>query len=121
MKTKMVDVREGEDMGPIDWSHPMIVKMESRGRICATTPGMSLLDVLRDAEQNPGQWELTTDGGMPRCGFHAVIKVRMYDGGPIWKPTPAVLIHGMFGPTWEFFDMLSDARRVGDYSRSSIL
>lgn len=115
MKIRTVEVREGEDMGPLDWSHPMAVCCYDDGdsRKAANADGMNLRDVLRDAEKHPERWEVTTYGGWPRCGWRKVIAVRMWDGHPYWSPTPSVCVESPFGGvTWESFNILSDARRV---------
>ena len=92
--------REGTDMGPIDWSHPMVAKVRSP----------EVLAMLREAEANPQDFIVTSDGGWPRVGWGDVLAVRMYDGWPYWQPMPAVLKKGTLGPEWNFFDTL-DIRR----------
>lgn len=111
----MVEEREGEDLGPVDWSHPMAASLTYASppeQRCATSAsGRRIVDVLREAEKHPEQWEVTTDGGWPRCGWSQVLAVRMYDGYPYWKPTPSVFVSTYLGSTWHPFSMISDARR----------
>lgn len=112
VRTHTVTVREGEDLGPVDWTHPMVAKVE------ATRP--ALVGALREAEKadlrasaDSAGWEATTDGGWPRCGWGNVLAVRMWDGWPYWQPTPSVLVSNWTGgATWHAIDAISDVRRV---------
>lgn len=45
MRTRTVTERIGEDMGPIDWTHPMV------GEVASHDSG--LIDRLREAEADP--------------------------------------------------------------------
>lgn len=83
MRTYQTTVREGEDMGPIDWSHPTAVGKP---------------DAWRDAEQHPENY---TYGDYGRT----ILRVCMYDGWPYWRPMPAILYVGpMNSGEWAFFD-----------------
>lgn len=103
MRTYQQTVREGEDMGPIDWSHPM----------AADKP-----DHWREAEKNPERFEFC-DHYMftPR----RIAKLCMYDGWPYWTPTPAILRESpMGGFEWTHFNsygVTADAiRPIGEAS-----
>ncbi len=85
MKTRMVEERIGEDMGPIDWSHPIAKDMP---------------DIWREAEKNPFDFYLD-NGGM---GYRELLAIRMYDGWPYWTPRPAIMFVGPLGTEWNFFD-----------------
>lgn len=85
-------MHEGTDMGPIDWSHPMAVEFAAKYPEMAAT--------LKEAEQRPEDFVMIGDGWYTR----KVYAVRMYDGWPYWKPTPAVLREGALGPEWDFFN-----------------
>lgn len=110
--------RIGEDVGPIDWSHPMIAAELAKkiSNPCRTDNGMSyrapLLDLLREVEKSPGDYEATTDGGWPKVGWGEVLAVRMYDGWPYWRPTPSVLIKGWAGSSWHAFNAIAEVRKV---------
>lgn len=83
MRTYQTTVREGEDMGPIDWSHEMAA---------------SKSDDWREAEKRPEDFVYGEFG-------HAIIKLCMYDGWPYWKPTPAVFYIGpLKSGEWGFFN-----------------
>lgn len=87
MRTRTVTERIGEDMGPIDWSHPM----------AKDKPGH-----WRDAEQNPDDYEFLLNGMFTP---HAIVALRMYDGWPYWKPTPAILRESPIGGVeWVHFN-----------------
>lgn len=82
MRTYQTTVREGEDMGPIDWSHP----------VATGKP-----DIWREAEKNPENFTFGEYG-------RRIIKLCMYDGWPYWTPTPAVAFEGPLGWEWAFFN-----------------
>lgn len=75
MRTITQTVHIGDDVGPVDWVHPM----------AADKP-----DLWREAEANP---EGFTYGDYER----PIIKVCMYDGWPYWRPTPSILYVGPLG------------------------
>jgi len=81
MHTRTIQVREGDNVGPIDWSHP-------------TAKDMPL--EWREAEKDPDGF--TYNG-------RTIIQICMYDGWPYWKPTPAVNFIGpLKSGEWNFFD-----------------
>jgi hypothetical protein len=102
VKYKTVTVREGEYLGPVDWNYDFHQHAwdhkAGRGGINpeTVTRGVNLLLQLTDGRR----WQATTDGGIPRCGYGAVLEVGMYDGWPYWKPVPSVLINGFLGASW---------------------
>ena len=82
MKITMVQHREGEDIGPVDWDHPMAQNMPK---------------IWHEAEKYPhdflfqGRWE--------------ILSICMYDGWPYWTPNPAILFIGpMKYAEWNFFN-----------------
>ena len=106
MKSRMVEVREGELLGPIDWSYDFFQHFggyccseEVKHEICDRR-----LEVLRKVEADPTYWTVNTGGF-----WHPLLSVGMYDGWPFWKPTPALLIMGPMGTEWQFFYDLQDA------------
>lgn len=82
MKTRTVTERVGENMGPVDWSHPTAVGMPQ---------------IWRDAEKNP-------DGFVFSEYQRTILEICMYDGWPYWKPTPAICFLGPIGSEWAFFN-----------------
>lgn len=83
MRTRTVTVREGENVGPVDWTHDIAKGMP---------------DIWREAEQNPDGFTFTE--------YHRqIISICMYDGWPYWTPRPAVCFIGpLNSPEWAFFD-----------------
>jgi hypothetical protein len=105
MKTRMVEVREGEYIGPIDWDEtkwPFQIRDEQR-------------DMLRAIEADPDGHVATTDGGWPKFGYHDVLRVGMYDVWPYWRPGPAMLMMGPLGSEWHWANEITglSARRTG--------
>lgn len=72
MRTRTITVHEGEDMGPVDWSHPTAKDMPP---------------IWREAEQHPDGFMLCENGSFTA---REIFKICMYDGWPYWKPTPAI-------------------------------
>lgn len=92
MRTHTVTVREGEMLGPIDWTHPMVAEAEERH------PGV--VAAIQAEERERGTHEMTTDGGWPRFGWHRVLDMGMWDGWPYWRPMPSVCLAGVLGAEW---------------------
>ena len=108
MKTRMVQERIGEYLGPVDWSYDFTQHNwgTNRGGInpSIVTPAMSM---LRQLEECPLKWS-----AMIYQSLHDVLRVGMYDGWPFWKPTPSVLLSGTLGPEWHpFYTIQSIERR----------
>lgn len=82
MRTRIVEERIGENMGPVDWSHPIAKNMPP---------------IWREAEKNPEGFVFSEHDRM-------ILDVAMYDGWPYWTPRPAVHVIGVLGPEWHFFD-----------------
>lgn len=95
MKTRMVEERIGEYLGPVDWTYDF----SQRGK-----------ELLRQLEQ-PGEWQAMTY----QC-WRRVLRVGMYDGWPFWKPTPSVLLAGPLWPEWATFYNLQAVERLADAS-----
>jgi len=107
MKTRMVEERIGEYLGPIDWSYDFTQHDWGSGhgginpKIVA--PAMELLRQL----ETPGRWQVMT-----HQIYREVIRVGMYDGWPFWKPTPSVQTRGPLGPEWTPFYNLQSVERL---------
>jgi hypothetical protein len=81
VRTQTVTQRIGEDMGPVDWTHP----------IAKDKPA-----IWREAEKAPDDYLFNG---------RTLIKVCMYDGWPYWTPRPAILFVGPLNSAeWTFFD-----------------
>lgn len=115
MKTKTVTVREGEYLGPVDWSYDF-----SQHYTTNSHPTESMeADLARLHELcDGGEWEATTDGGWPRCGWGRVLQVGMYDGWPFWRPVPSVRIQSWLGAEWAPFSSVTDIRVVDSEATS---
>jgi hypothetical protein len=81
MHTRTVEVREGDDVGPVDWDHP----------IAADKP-----PIWREAEKHPENYEYND---------RTILRICMYDGWPYWTPTPAIQFVGPLNRAeWHFFN-----------------
>jgi hypothetical protein len=103
VKIKMVEERVGEELGLIDWSHPMIAEVE--------TCRPQIIAMLREAEKSPHDFSATTDGGWPKVGWGDVLRVVMYDGWPYWRPMPTVVTLHWHGVSYNAFNAISEVRR----------
>lgn len=113
MKFYQETKRVGELLGPIDWSYDFrshfnnhCTTDERRDECCKES-----VEKLRQLAENPDQWQATTYGGWPRCGWGDIVAVGMYDGWPYWKPTPSVAIGGPFGAEWSSFSNVTSIRK----------
>ncbi len=104
MKAYTVTKYEGELLGPVDWSYNFRSHFDgccsddaARQRCCEEA--VARLRSLCDG----GEWQATTDGGWPRCGWGRVVATGMYDGWPYWRPVPSVAISGTLGVEWHSF------------------
>lgn len=105
MKTRMVEERIGEDMGPIDWDYDF---WQHYSGMCSTDEqrraryekDMQAFRELEAAWKAGRPVQVTTDGGWPRCGWGTVVNVCMYDGWPYWRPVPSIGYMGLFGVVW---------------------
>lgn len=99
MKYRTVVEREGEELGPVDWAHPMVKQ-------CPIPEA-----TLREIEAEPQSWMATNDGGWPRCGWKRVLNLAMYDGWPYWTPHPVFVVEGVLGVERWSFSSMSDVNR----------
>ena len=116
MKTTTVVKREGEYLGPVDWSFDFEKFCESFYNCSAAQRHVQMLtralETLHTLEDHLGEYEATTYGGWPRCGWGEVLKVGMYDGWPYWKPVPSVCIRSWIGGgVWSAFSSITDVRK----------
>lgn len=108
MRYETQTVRIGEALGPIDWTSP-----EFRER---PEHEVTRFREMAVAHANGKNVLATTDGGVPRVGWHEVLCVEMYDGWPHWRPFPSFQSMGPLGPEWHSFYMLTDWREKSDSS-----
>ena len=93
MKTRMVEERIGEWLGPVDWAYDF-----SQHKTITTYFIDKGVAALRRIEEVSGRDDPALEGWRYwPSGFNAfdVVCVGMYDGWPFWKPTPAI---GYIGP-----------------------
>ena len=120
MKTKTITVREGELLGPIDWSFDFAEFYKPVYPACCNGEELHekmfqrAMTILRMIEQEPDKYEATTYGGWPRCCWGDILHVGMYDGWPYWKPIPSVFITNLFAGSWHSFDCITDIRLKGE-------
>lgn len=83
MRTYQQTVRVGENVGPVNWEHPMAINKPQ---------------IWRDAEKNPGDYLFSEYR-------RTIIEICMYDGWPYWEPTPAICFIGpLHSAEWSFFN-----------------
>lgn len=83
MRYETETIRIGENVGPVDWEHPMAKGMPP---------------IWREAEQNPDDFTFSEYG-------RSIIAICMYDGWPYWKPTPAIQFVGpLHSAEWSHFN-----------------
>ncbi len=83
MRTETITVQVGEDVGPVDWDHPIAKGMPTIWREAAAEPARFCFTEYR----------------------REILRICMYDGWPYWRPRPAVQFIGPLGsPEWAFFD-----------------
>ena len=123
MKTKTVTVREGELLGPVDWTfdfwkqfgglYPSTPEAKRR-EICAER--VEWLRTIEFALQGRHIIMASDYGGWPRI-WQPVWSVGMYDGWPYWKPVPSVQLGGPYGGEWCAFTSLTGILRQGGLSQ----
>ncbi len=106
MKTRMVEERIGENMGPIDWSFDFSEGFKS---MCTSDErrheymerAKAELRKIEEAFRAGKRVRVRTSGDFS----YEVLDVGMYDGWPYWRPTPAVLCSSPLGGAgdWQFY------------------
>ena len=124
MRTRMVEVREGEYLGPVDWSYDFRQHDWGPGRGGmnpeVTARNEALLRDISEGLERGERWQATTDGGWPRVGWKRVLRVGMYDGWPHWRPVPSVQMSGPLGATWHPFYSLAGAEHLASTTDSTL-
>jgi hypothetical protein len=111
MRTYTVTQREGELLGPIDWSYNFLPHFD-----CWCVPVERKIEALYEHVERLYQVERLCAKGQrvevcTRDYWHPVIAIGMYDGWPYWRPVPSILVQGPLGAQWEQFPCV-DAYRV---------
>lgn len=85
MRVETQTIRIGENVGPVDWDHPIAKDMPA---------------IWREAEKRPSDFKFVCDN------YDAeIFAICMYDGWPYWKPTPAIYHgHPLGHGEWSFFN-----------------
>ena len=101
MKYRKVVEREGELLGPVDWTYDFRQHFNSMGSPDAVKDEYCArrVELLRRISE-PGEWRVILAHSSV---WKDVYAVGMYDGWPFWKPTPAMLTSGTLGAEWHFF------------------
>ena len=113
MKTRTVQVNEGENMGPIDFGYNFAAHYESLGAPPAQRKEREdhAVRQLRKLCNAP-----TLSGLQVRDGdyWYDVLDLGMYDGWPYWRPVPAVGVNDRVfgGLIWKFFYDIDDVREA---------
>ena len=104
MRTWTVTEREGELLGPVDWSFDF---SQGVANMCSGPERKAerlqrYVELLWEVEQRHLKKEklfVCTNGF-----WHELLAVGMYDGWPYWKPTPALCVLGPLGRAeWDFY------------------
>lgn len=111
MTYKQVTVRNGELLGPVDWSYNF--RQHFDGYCCDDATKNEMCEkrkaLLAQIERDPTAWRATFSHSDTS---RQVYSVGMYDGWPYWKPTPAIMIQGVLGSEWRFFDDLQSVEKA---------
>lgn len=84
MRTETISVNIGENMGPVDWTHPTAKDMPPIWKLAELQPSDFLFQ------------------------GRTVLAICMYDGWPYWRPTPAIQFIGPLNSgEWTFFNSYS--------------
>jgi len=114
MKIRMVEQREGELLGPVDWSYDFEKHSWERGPGGGCNPdcikrGKEALKIIEDGMKEGKQFTVGAYGANQK-----VLAIGMYDGWPFWTPTPAVLLETWMGGEWQFYYSLSNPKEIED-------
>jgi len=113
MKTYTVLKREGELLGPVDWSYDFL--QHFRSYCCPDEQKKEMCDKsvarLREVAAIPADerhlWQVQTSHEY----WHGLTAVGMYDGWPWWSPVPSVLYQTWAGSEWTSFDHITGLRK----------
>ena len=107
MKTRMVEERIGEYLGPIDWSFDFESHDWNHGGCTNPECVKSGVEFLKQMGDGKGL-EILYHGN-----WHEVLWVGMYDGWPYWKPYPTVCYRTWLGAEHGSPWSISQIRRKG--------
>ena len=108
MKTRMVEVREGELLGPVDWSYDFEQHCwgPDKGGTNPLVVARSKEILRRICDAPDAKWEV---GLAYSDGLYPLLAVGMYDGWPWWRPVPSVCVSTWLGAEWHAFTSLRAA------------
>jgi len=110
MRTYQVTQREGELLGPIDWSYDFSSYFDGYCVSDAAKRDMlfelveSLWHLERASLKSQRLEVLTGFGG---DYWHELLAIGMYDGWPWWKPVPSICVYRVLGPEWHQLPRIS--------------
>ncbi len=107
MKTRMVEERIGECLGPIDWSYDFTQHDWAPGRGGVNPECTARAKELLRQLQGPGDWQV-----MMYQNYLRVLQVGMYDGWPFWRPVPSVQTYHVIGAEWHPWYSIQAVERV---------
>jgi hypothetical protein len=104
MKTYTVIKREGELLGPIDWSYDFESHSWNNG---GCTNPKRIEQAVKDL------WEIECALKAKKTVFvrmfgwsYKVLAIGMYDGWPYWRPVPSIGTRTTLGIEWHSFDSI---------------
>lgn len=107
MKLRMVEQREGERLGDIDWAYDFVSHAWTADR-GGHNPELipKEVELLRQVE------EAFKAGKSVKVRMYetleSVVDVGMYDGWPHWRPVPSFCSSSWLGSSWHDFTSLRD-------------
>lgn len=107
----MVEQREGELLGPVDWTYDFdtMAWSDTHGGVNPEIIARGK-ETLKFVETGMAQGKSYT---VYCYGLEQkVISIGMYDGWPFWKPTPSVYLETFWGGEWHPFYNISNAREI---------
>lgn len=105
MKTRMVQERIGELLGPVDWSFNFDKHCEAYNE---ELKAQAIACLRKICDEPDAQWEVRS----PYTGnWSDLLAVGMYDGWPYWRPVPSVNVATWMGGEWQDFTWLRAVRK----------
>lgn len=99
MRTRTITVREGEYLGPVDWSYDFWSHdWDNGGCVNPVCVEDGIRALVRLVKQPETKFNRCNDGISQE-----ILCVGMYDGWPYWRPVPSVCVMTPFGAEWHSF------------------
>lgn len=105
MKIRMVEQRDGELLGPIDWSYDFTQHDWGKGH-GGHNPELTPRSVEALKKLEAWHKEHTLCFALLYGSWQEVWDIGMYDGWPYWEPTPSIFVKSALGGG-EWHDYLS--------------